>query len=375
MKVAGLYSGIGGLELGFERASHNVTPLCEIDPLCRQILSIRFDAKNIEPDIADLRKLPKVDAIVAGFPCQPYSQVGTRRGIRDGRVHIDHIVRLLKSRSRLTEFVVLENVPFIARLQRGRALGYLLTQFEELGYSWAYRILDTQGFGLPQRRRRLFFVASRDEDAATILFGGDRRGDLSDEEPKAHGFYWTEGNRGVGWANDAIPPLKCGSTYGFPSPPAIWCRNSGSIFTPTICDAERLQGFPAGWTEIDQDGVSIGDRPRWRFLGNAVSVNMAQWIANRLTSSRHCVPTSDRLLASSRFPNAAFGSRGRRFTVTASEKPSRHQTPGILEFLEEPGNPLSVGATRGFRLRLEASSLVKNAAFISALKAHEQAWA
>src|SRR3546814_4587813 len=79
----------------------------------------------------------------------------------------------------------------------------------------------------------------------------------------------------------SVPPLKGGSGLHIPSPPAVWNVESGAIRTPGIEDAERLQGFPAGWTMAARDSKRA-DRGRWRLVGNAVSVPVAEWLATRL---------------------------------------------------------------------------------------------
>src|SRR5262245_59574290 len=100
--------------------------------------------------------------------------------------------------------------------------------------------------GIPQRRERVYIVASRVGDPRDVLLvddaGAPEAPDLERWRSVACGFYWTEGLRGLGWAFDAVPTLKGGSTIGIPSPPAIVLR-SGAIVQPDIRDAERLQGF------------------------------------------------------------------------------------------------------------------------------------
>lgn len=98
-------------------------------------------------------------------------------------------------------------------------------------------------------------------------------------DPCAFGFYWTEGTRGLGWAVDAIPTLKGGSSIGIPSPPAILLE-SREVVTPSIRDAERLQGFPTDWTQPAEEVTRKGQR--WKLVGNAVSVPVAEWIGRRL---------------------------------------------------------------------------------------------
>src|SRR5690606_8248114 len=111
------------------------------------------------------------------------------------------------------------------QLGKGKALDVIVNTLEDLGYRWAYRVVDSRAFGLPQRRERVFMIASLEEDPRHVLYA-DEAGPPSEDERDAEGrlgvacgFYWTEGLRGLGWAVDAVPTLKGGSTIGIPSPP------------------------------------------------------------------------------------------------------------------------------------------------------------
>src|SRR5947209_10505595 len=98
------------------------------------------------------------------------------------------------------------------QLDRGRAMSWLTNQLEARGYHWAYRVVDTQAFGLPQRRQRVLLLASRTEDPRPVLLAEDHGAVVvEDRSGLACGFYWTEGIRGLGWAIDAIPTLQGGS--------------------------------------------------------------------------------------------------------------------------------------------------------------------
>src|SRR5262249_20157701 len=154
--------------------------------------------------------------VAAGFPCQDLSQAGKTTGIAGARSGlVGEVLRLLEAHR--TPWVLLENVPFMLQLARGEAMNVITSALESLGYYWAYRVIDARAFGLPQRRRRVYLVASNVADPRTVLFADDA-GHI--EEPKlnghavACGFYWTEGIRGLGWAVDAVPTLKGGSTIG-----------------------------------------------------------------------------------------------------------------------------------------------------------------
>lgn len=375
MKVAGLFSGIGGLELGFAQSGFETVLMCEIDETCRAVLTHRFKDVRIDSDVRQLAQLPRVDLLVAGFPCQPYSQAGPTLGLPAGKALLKEIVRLIRSAKSPPRYVVLENVKNILHLAKGEALRAITRDFESLGYTWAYRLVDTHAFGIPQRRQRWIFVASLNDHAPSILFGDEpaiKSG--RHNRPLTHGFYWTEGNRGLGWADDAIPPLKTGSTIGIPSPPAIWIRSKRSVETPHICDAERLQGLPHGWTDIrSASKLHRYERYRWKMVGNAVSVPIAQWIGKRIKATHPNIDfTGKPFSKAGPWPKAAWGSKGYRYAVAYDCFHPREPMMPLLQFLEEPTAPLSLRATQGFRERLQQSSLRYPPEFMADLLLHEQ---
>lgn len=282
MRIAGLFAGIGGFELGLMKAGHESDLLCEIDEHARLVLHERFPGIRVKKDIRDMKRLPSdIEILTAGFPCQDLSQAGGTAGITGLRSGlIGEVFRLLR-RSR-PSWVLLENVSFMLCLNKGAAMAFITRELEKLGYHWAYRVIDSRSFGVPQRRKRVFLVASRDSDPSLVLLT-DEAGEppLPRRMSMAYGFYWTEGNNGLGWAADAIPPLKGGSSVGIPSPPAIWIPGKG-IVTPDIRDAERLQGLQSGWTQSAELDGRV--RQRWRLVGNAVTVPAATWIGRRIVN-------------------------------------------------------------------------------------------
>jgi DNA (cytosine-5)-methyltransferase 1 len=242
------------------------------------------------------------------------------------------------------------------QLDRGRAMQYLTRELSSRGFVWAYRVVDSRSFGLPQRRKRVVLVASRAHDPREVVFADDAGPTIDPcEQEVACGFYWTEGVRGLGWAVDAIPTLKGGSTIGIPSPPAIRLPNDGGVVLPEIRDAERLQGFEPDWTVAASEvGRRRGDR--WKLVGNAVSVPVSTWLGHRLLSpSTHNVAEGERVDA--RWPSAAWGYSGKAFCVEISQWPMRAHRPHLLEFLEYPTKRLSDRAARGFLARAARSSL------------------
>lgn len=370
MKVAGLFAGIGGLELGLSRAGHEAALLCEVWEPAVSVLESKFPSVPVHRDICSLKSLPQgTQLVAAGFPCQDLSQAGRTAGISGKNSGlVDQVFRLLDGSD--VPLVLFENVPFMLRLDKGAAMRRLTSELEARGYRWAYRIINTLSF-LPQRRERVFVLASRcDIDPAEVLLSDDAQPPAmqTDFNTKAHGFYWTEGVRGLGWAVDAIPPLKNGSTVGIPSPPAI-VLPGGSIIKPEIRDAERLQGFDARWTEPAEKE----HRPslRWSLVGNAVSVPVAEWVGKRLASPRQRPHAQERALdLSSGWPKAAKFDGKRHSQVEIGQFPIWCDRSPLSEFLQFEGSPLSVRATSGFYERTQRSSLRFPDGFIDLVRKH-----
>lgn len=370
LSVAGLFAGIGGIELGFQRAGHGSKLLCEIDPGARAVLDEHFPEVEKAADIRELQELPPVDLVAAGFPCQDLSQAGRTAGI-SGRNSglVGEVFRLLRTMEREPCWLLLENVPFMLQLDRGQAMRYLTAMLDDLGYRWAYRVVDTRAFGLPQRRRRVLLLASRFEDPRPVLFGQDE-GPPPDADPTEHacGFYWTEGLRGLGWAVDAIPTLKGGSTIGIPSAPAIRLQDR-RIATPALADAERLQGFDPGWTAPALATSRRGHR--WKLVGNAVSVPVAEWIGGRLyTDEMYDARLDEAVPLGSPWPDSGWSEGGTVFTPGVSTWPVRLPYCHLEDFLQFEAVPLSARATSGFLGRAARSSLRFPDGLLDDLAAH-----
>lgn len=356
--VVGLFAGIGGIELGLHAAGHETILLCDFDPASQAVLSERFHGVPLVGDVRELIALPRAEVVAAGFPCQDLSQAGRTAGINGSRSGlVSEVFRLAEQSD--AKWLLLENVPFMLQLERGEAMRYLTTSLEELGFRWAYRVIDARSFGLPQRRQRVVMLASRSDDPREVLLHGDAGEPETPEDwwELACGFYWTEGTRGLGWAVDAVPTLKGGSTIGIASPPAIRFPN-GFIGTPHIRDAERLQGFEADWT---LPAAALGRRAgsRWKLVGNAVSVPMAQWVGERLSDPQPYDSELDEPLApEAAWPRAAWGApEETAHRADLSPWPMRLKYAHLEDFLSEEATPLSERAARGFLDRARRSSL------------------
>jgi DNA (cytosine-5)-methyltransferase 1 len=377
MNIAGLFAGVGGFELGMALTGHRAEMLCEISPTARAVLAKRFPDAPIEPDVATLPDLPASTQIVtAGFPCQDLSQAGRTAGLAGHRSGlIGEVFRLLEKRRNAgypVEWVVVENVPFMLQLGGGAAMRAIITEFERLGYRWAYRVVDSFSFGLAQRRERVFLVASLVEDPARIL--------LVDDKPiprpptqlgvMAHGFYWTEGLGGLGWAVDAVPTLKNGSTIGIPSPPAILLAD-GQLVRPGIRTAERLQGFNADWT-LPAEAVAKSSS-RWALVGSAVSVPVPAWIGGRINEPGEYEIRRDREFpVSGKAPKAARFDGSRRFQVDISTDPIGLRGESLSSIMGNDYTLLSVKAASGFLGRARRAKLRFPEGFLAAVERHVQ---
>lgn len=367
MAVVGLYAGIGGFELGFQAAGLPPVLLADKDEHCLKVLEARFEKVRREGDVGAIESLPEDTTIVtAGFPCQNLSMAGDKAGIHGSKSgDIRHMFDLLAQGQRPT--LAIENVYFLLHVQRGAAMTELIRMIEALDYSWAYRVVNTLAFGLPQRRRRVFLVASKDIDPRQVLFadevGAPEKETATLDRPI--GFYWTEGRLGVGTTVDGVPPLKIASTVGIPSAPAVLFPD-GQVLTPSIEAAEQLQGFEAGWTNLD---YGVRRSPRWRMVGNAVSVPAATWLAGRVSKPGNVLPLDVRTIwEKDPWPSAAYGSKGKRFAVAASEYPVTMPTPSIEAFRDDNWKPLSKRALAGFISRAEAGGLRMPEGFLAALE-------
>ncbi|MBB5319495.1 DNA (cytosine-5)-methyltransferase 1 [Edaphobacter lichenicola] len=323
---------------------------------------------EVRDDVRQIDRVPKgTDLLVAGFPCQDLSQVGRARGIAGDKSGIvDHVFRILQARR--TQWVLLENVPFMLQLHKGAAMKHITGKLERLGYSWAYRTVDTRSFGLPQRRERVFLLASLDHVPWNRLFQTNANLVPQVDITPPCGFYWTEGNRGIGWAANAIPTLKGGSAWGIPSAPAIWLPDH-SFVTPDIRDAERLQGFKADWTKPAESVSRPGHR--WRLVGNAVTCKVSEWVGSTLLIPDKQPPELEELRPSASWPAAAAGENGQRYRVLDATKfPVAKTSVSIESFLRYEPRFLSHRAASGFLSRLEVSGLRYPPAFAKALRSH-----
>jgi DNA (cytosine-5)-methyltransferase 1 len=171
MRFGSLFSGIGGFDLGLERAGMECAWQCEIDDKCRGVLKRHWPEVQVYDDVRSIgRGVETVDLVCGGFPCQDLSVAGRRAGLAGERSGLWHEFARVLAEVR-PEWCVIENVPGLLSSNKGRDFAVVLQGLVELGYRVAWRVLDAQYYGLAQRRKRVFVIGYLgDGRAAEVLF-------------------------------------------------------------------------------------------------------------------------------------------------------------------------------------------------------------
>jgi DNA (cytosine-5)-methyltransferase 1 len=184
----------------------------------------------------------------------------------------------------------------------------------------------------------------------------------------SYGFYWTEGNRGIGWTEDGVPPIKIGSGLGIPSSPAIWDPGNHTIHKLDIRDVERLQGFDVDWTSPAEEITKAA--ARWKLVGNSVSVPLGAWVGECLIRPIDYDSKTDwPLIGETKWPSAAWGEAGKRFAANVSAYPVAKPLPRLRDFLLFQGEALSSRAAAGLLKRITNGTTRTSSEFLSDIKA------
>jgi DNA (cytosine-5)-methyltransferase 1 len=181
LQLVSLFAGVGGFDIAAEHTGIEPVVACEIDPQARGVLQHRFPNTTLINDVKEVtgERLtalgldPKRTIITGGFPCQDLSIAGKQAGLEGGERSslFFEIVRILREFN--PQWFILENVPGLLSSKGGRDMGIVIGSLAELRYSFSWRILDAQNFGVPQRRRRVFIVGHFGADetrAEQVLF-------------------------------------------------------------------------------------------------------------------------------------------------------------------------------------------------------------
>jgi DNA (cytosine-5)-methyltransferase 1 len=301
LSVASFFSGIGGFDLGLERAGLKIVWQCEVDKFCRTILnqhwpnlSIANDIKQVKPD-----EIPDAAVWVGGFPCQDVSVArmsSPRKGLKGKKSGLFYDFAALIER-RCPPIVIIENVPGLLSSHGGRDFQIVIRTLAKLGYGVAWRVLNSRYFGVPQSRQRVFIVGCyRDPELAGKILFEPKCGEGDDAQDGPNGKKALSPFK-TSFGNPRKGPIVQGIAYCLYACSARhtgtdWSRTyvsypDGRVRRLTPLESERIQGFPDNWTlplNSEEDVEKI-DSLRYQAAGNAVTVNVAQWIGDRLVQA------------------------------------------------------------------------------------------
>lgn len=309
LKFIDLFAGIGGMRIAFERAGASCVFTCEIDPYAMETYKSNFTVgqEDFSSDITKLKSksVPNHDIMIAGFPCQPYSIAGLRKGLLDDRGKVfNDILRILKDKK--PSAFLLENVKGIVAHENGETFKYLLSRLEKLGYNLTFSTLNTATHAnLPQNRERVFIVGFRDKNCLTnfkfpekialdvkvsdllekkvpLKYYYDSRFDCFTQLKKA----MTSRGRVYQWRRQYVrenksglcPTLTANMGGGGHNVPLILDKKGIRKITPREC--ARLQGFPDDFIL-----PSISDSRLYHQFGNSVSVPLISRLAHNIVTA------------------------------------------------------------------------------------------
>ena len=300
LTMGSLFAGVGGFDIAAKRARIDVVWSSENDKHASAVLAEHFPTVPNYGDIHDIKDAPKVDILAGGFPCPSYSVAGNRGGLADDRGALWWEFHRLISEGQPT-WVLGENVPGLLSSSGGRDFTTIVKSLVQLGYGVVWRVLDAQWFGVAQRRKRVLIVGhsggqprpevlalaeslcghpAPSRPAGTVTSALTRNGvggggGPDDNAAQANhlipsgAFRWKE-NRNHVQLDDPTTALTVEQTQAVITPQV-------RRLTPTEC--ERLQGFQDQWT------ATQSDTQRYRQMGNAVAVPVAEWVMRRIAAA------------------------------------------------------------------------------------------
>jgi DNA (cytosine-5)-methyltransferase 1 len=277
MKYISLFSGIGGFDFALERLGFICDTVCEIDKQAQTVLRRHFPHARL---IDDVRKVGKesherksVDLICGGFPCQDVSIAGERAGLAGKRSGLwFEFARIIDELE--PQWLVIENVPGLLSSNHGRDFAEIIQWLVKRGYGVCWRVLDAQYFGVPQRRRRVFIVAS---------FGNGRSAEVLFEREGSAGYFDQGGTK----EKDIARPLTA-------SPSASGRYDaSNETFLPVVADTitsmySRNRGASAGNSSKTHNLFAIGAlQAHSKAHGHAMTTQQAAESGQMIVGSLH----------------------------------------------------------------------------------------
>ncbi|WP_217619727.1 DNA cytosine methyltransferase, partial [Helicobacter pylori] len=299
MKVASLFSGIGGLDLGFIQNSFEIVWANDFDKYAVETYKANIGQNIVLGDI-EIEKdhICGHDILIGGFPCQPFSTLGSLQGFKDRRGTLFFTICEIIKKYR-PKIVVLENVKNLINHNKGESFKCILFELNELDYQVNYDILNTLDFGIPQQRNRVFIVALRKNSFTNLEFIFPAKTsckisalDLLDKQVELKYFISQRmiktilgrGTKGYIVEPSIDTPIaktltatmhKChrASQDNYYTDLKNWERykdnNYSTIRRLTPNEARKLQGFPSNFKQV------VSDTQSYKQFGNAVSVNVS----------------------------------------------------------------------------------------------------
>jgi DNA (cytosine-5)-methyltransferase 1 len=272
LTAVSLFAGIGGFDLAMERAGVTVAAAVEIDPDCRGILRRHFPQAKVFNDVTEVTGeqlraagfVPGRGILCFGWPCQGNSVAGRRKGMADPRSGLwRHVVRIVaEARPR---WLLGENVPGLLSINGGRDFGTVLGDLDDLGYGVAWRVLDAQFFGVPQRRRRVFIAGCLGDPCGPVEVllepEGGERDPAAGEAPKPD-VAGTLGSRAGGSRSTDLDGhgayVPTVGTLGTSGPGGGWRLGADEAAAGQLVTAATLQGGGRRGHRVDAEGAAGG---------------------------------------------------------------------------------------------------------------------
>ena len=300
MTYLSICSGIEAASAAWQPLGFTPKGFAEIEAFPSAVLQSHFpDVKNYG-DITKYEQwdgMGRVDIVVGGTPCQSFSTAGKRGGLCDARGQLMYSYLGIVGKYQ-PRWCVWENVAGVLSSGGGADFTELLSGLEKCGYGWAYRVLDAQYFGTPQRRRRVFVVGhidTRTDLAAKVLFEPESVSRDIAPSGKTKQVFATRAKRSIGNTSvftessfggyrKGFGMLRAsGGAIGGGSEMLVVSENKVRKLTPLEC--ERLQGFPDNWTQVSWHGKGAEycpDSHRYKAIGNSMAVPIMKWIGPRI---------------------------------------------------------------------------------------------
>ena len=297
MTYLSVCSGIEAVSVAWEPLDFKPVGFAEIESFPCELLKQKYPAVKNYGDITQYEKwnIGQFDILAGGTPCQSFSIAGKRGGTADERGALMYaylgIVEIYRPR-----WIIWENVPGVLSSNSGYDFTSFLAGLEDCGYGWAYRVLDAQYFGVPQRRRRVFVIGhsdNRTDLAAKVLFeqqgvcgniaaGSETQKETTTAIGKGVNYFRRGGNFKYHKDKKAATLRSSAASDCFD---LVLAREKKYIRRLTPLECERLQGFPDNYTQIEWRGKPIEQCPdslRYKAIGNSMAVPVMRWIGERV---------------------------------------------------------------------------------------------